>query len=85
MVLGIVLLTTLRDASKRQAEERALDVEEAAKKGSSVENRPSAIPYYPVQLMFEGPRSPKRQPSLAFRSKEGIKWRNSLLSRPVDF
>ena len=33
----------LRDASKKQAEERALDVEEAAEKGSSVENGPSAV------------------------------------------
>ena len=33
-----MLLATLRDASKKQAEERALDVEEAARKGSSVEN-----------------------------------------------
>ena len=40
---GIVLLATLRDASKKQAEERALDVEEAAEKGSSVENGPSAV------------------------------------------
>ena len=37
-VRGIVLLATLRDASKKQAEERALDVEETAEKGSSVEN-----------------------------------------------
>ena len=42
-VRGIVLLATLRDALKKQAEERALDVEEAAEKGSSVENRPSAV------------------------------------------
>ena len=42
-VRGIVLLATLRDASKKQAEERALDVEEAAEKGSSVENGPSEI------------------------------------------
>ena len=42
-VRGIVLLETLRDASKKQAEERALDVEEAAKQGSSVENCPSAV------------------------------------------
>ena len=35
-VCGIVLLATLHDASKKQAEERALDVEEAAEKGSSV-------------------------------------------------
>ena len=40
---GIVLLATLRDASKKQAEERALDVEEAAEKGSSVENGPNAV------------------------------------------
>ena len=31
-VCGIVLLATLRDASKLKAEERALDVEEAAEK-----------------------------------------------------
>ena len=53
-----MLLATLRDASKQQAEERALDAEEAAEKGSSVENGPSAVatyllqngfvPYYPV-------------------------------------
>ena len=42
-VRGIVLLATLRDASKKQAEERALDVEEAAEKGSSVEKGPSAV------------------------------------------
>ena len=42
-VRGIVLLATLRDALKKQAEERALDVEEAAEKGSSVENGPSAV------------------------------------------
>ena len=42
-VHGIVQLATLRDASKEQAEERALDVEEAAEKGSSVENGPSAV------------------------------------------
>ena len=42
-VRGIVLLATLRDASKKQAEERALDVEEAAEKGSRVENGPSAV------------------------------------------
>ena len=42
-VRGIVLLATLRDASKMQAEERTLDVKEAAEKGSSVENGPSAV------------------------------------------
>ena len=42
-VRGIVLLATLHDASKKLAEERALDVEEAAEKGSSVENGPSAV------------------------------------------
>ena len=42
-VRGIVLLAILREASKKQAEERALDVKEAAEKGSSVENRLSAI------------------------------------------
>ena len=42
-VRGIGLLATLRDASKKQAEERALDVEEAAEKGSSVENGPCAV------------------------------------------
>ena len=61
-VHGIVLLATLRDASKKQAEERALDVEEAAEKGSSVENGLSAVatylqvdgfvPYYPVELIL---------------------------------
>ena len=59
----IVLLATLRDASKKQAEERALDVEEAAEKGSSVENGPRAVatfryvdgfvPYYPVELILK--------------------------------
>ena len=38
-----MLLATLRDTSKKQAEERALDVEEAAEKGLSVENRISAV------------------------------------------
>ena len=33
-----MLLATLHDASNKQAEERALDVEEAVEKGSSVEN-----------------------------------------------
>ena len=42
-VRGIVLLATLHDASKKEAEERALDAEEAAVKGSSVENEPSAV------------------------------------------
>ena len=42
-VHGIVLLATVRDASKNQAEERALDVKVAAEKGSSVENGPSAV------------------------------------------
>ena len=61
-VRGVVLLATLRDASKKQAEERALDVEEAAEKGPSVENGPSAIatylhvdgfvPYYLVELIL---------------------------------
>ena len=37
-VRGVVVLATLCDTSKKQAEERALDVEEAAEKGSSVEN-----------------------------------------------
>ena len=41
-VRGIVLLATLHDVSKKQAEERALNVEEATEKGSSVENGPSA-------------------------------------------
>ena len=38
-----MLLETLHDALKKQAEERALDVEEAAENGSSVENGPSAV------------------------------------------
>ena len=38
-----MLLATLRDASKKQVEERALDVEEAVEKGSSVENGPSTV------------------------------------------
>ena len=38
-----MLLAILCDTSKKQAEERALDVEEAAEKGSSVENGPSAL------------------------------------------
>ena len=42
-VHGIVLLAILRDASKKQSEERAPDVEEAAEKGSCVENGPSAV------------------------------------------
>ena len=42
-VCSVVLLATLRDASKKQAEERALDVEEAAEMGSIVENGPSAV------------------------------------------
>ena len=42
-VRDIVLLATLRDASKKQAEERAFDVEEAADKGSSVENVSNAV------------------------------------------
>ena len=42
-VCGIVLLATLCDATKKQAEERALDVEEAAEKESSVENGPSTV------------------------------------------
>ena len=42
-VRGIVLLATLRDASKKQAEERAHDVEEAAEKESCVENGLSAV------------------------------------------
>ena len=42
-VRGIVLQATLRDASKKQADERALNVDEAAEKGSSVENGPSAV------------------------------------------
>ena len=41
--LGVVLLATLCNASKKHAEERALDVEEAAEKGSSVENGPSTV------------------------------------------
>ena len=42
-VCGFVLLATLRDALKKQAEERALDLEKAAEKGSSVENGLSAV------------------------------------------
>ena len=42
-VCSLVLLATLRDASKKQAEERLLDLKEAAEKGSSVENGPSAV------------------------------------------
>ena len=42
-VRSVVLLATLRDTSKKQAEERALDVEEAAENGSSVEKRPSVV------------------------------------------
>ena len=42
-VRGIVLLATLHDTSKKQAEERTLDMEEAAEKGSSVENGPSIV------------------------------------------
>ena len=62
-VRGVVLLATLRNTSKKQAEERTLDVEEAAEKGSSVENGPSAVaiylqvdgfvPYYPVELILK--------------------------------
>ena len=62
-VRGIVLLATLHDASKKQAEERALDLEEAAEKGSSVENGPSAVynylqvdgfvPYYSIELILK--------------------------------
>ena len=57
-VRDIVLLATLCDAPIKKAEERALDVEEAAEKGSSVENRRSAlatvytfslVPYNPVE------------------------------------
>ena len=42
-VRGIVLLATLRDALKKHAEERVLDVEEAAEKGSCVENGSSEV------------------------------------------
>ena len=42
-VRGFVLLATLRDASKKEAEVRVLDVEEAAEKGSSVEVGPSTV------------------------------------------
>ena len=42
-VRSVVLLATLHDASKKQAEERVLDVEEAAEKESSVENGHSAV------------------------------------------
>ena len=42
-VRGIVLLATLHDTSKKQAEERTLDMEEAAEKGSSVENGSSVV------------------------------------------
>ena len=42
-VRGIVLLATLHGALKKQAEERALDVQEAVEKGSSVENGPSTV------------------------------------------
>ena len=38
-----MLPETLCDASKKQAQERALDVEEAAEKGSSVEKGQSAV------------------------------------------
>ena len=38
-----MLLATLRNASKKQAEKRALDVEEATEKGLSVENGQSTV------------------------------------------
>ena len=68
-----MLLATLCDASKKQAEERALDVKEAAEKGSSVENGPSAVATIRLcsllsrRVDFESPLSPNRQPSPAFR------------------
>ena len=63
--VGIVLLATLRDASKKQAEERALDAEEEAEKGSSVENGPSTVAtLLSLRVDFECLRSPNRQPSL---------------------
>ena len=40
------ILVTLRDASKKQAEERVLDVEEEAEKGSSVENGSSYCTFW---------------------------------------
>ena len=42
-VRGIVLMATLHDASKKQAEERTFNVEEAADKGSNVENGSNAV------------------------------------------
>ena len=59
-----VLLATLRDASKKQAKERALDVEEAAEKGSSVENGSSAVATFRLcsllsrRVDFECPQVP---------------------------
>ena len=38
-----MLLATFCDASKKQAEERALDVEEVAEKGSNIKNGPSTV------------------------------------------
>ena len=52
-VHGIVLLATLHGALKKQAEERALDVQEAIEKGSSVENGPSTVRRY-MHLLVDG-------------------------------
>ena len=51
-VRGIVLLATLRDVFKKQAEERALDVEEAAEEGSSVENGLSTVATFRKMALF---------------------------------
>ena len=57
-----MLLATLRDASKKQAEDRTLDVEEAAEKGikcrewtqrSSYLQVDGFVPYYPVELILK--------------------------------
>ena len=57
---GVVLLTTFQDASKKHAEEKVLDVEEAAKrikyrkltKRSSYLLVKSFAPYYPIELIL---------------------------------
>ena len=41
-----MLLETLSNISKKEAKERALDVEEAAEKGSSVQNGLSTVAIY---------------------------------------
>ena len=51
-VHGIALLATLRDALKKQAEERALDVEEAAEKGSSVGLDQICFFFLPILLFY---------------------------------